>query len=254
MRPVTVPFPQPDPHSRPAETVSWLRPAAAPTVEDLTTVQRRLVYEVSGGDEAAAVLFADHPDGVTIGREGSRLQVRLTDAQLVARKLPLTFVPRGGGAMLHLSGQITCYPVIPLAKFGVTPGEYVRTLVRLTAAAVTTPDIPAEASESDVTVRVRGRRLAHVGVAVRNGVSLFGIVVNVAPDLEPFRDVDVNGDPTPMTSMQRETTARISPHAVRQKLLNAVCDRFSLRRAVVQYRRPYTILHLTRHAFAHRTG
>jgi lipoyl(octanoyl) transferase len=250
---VADPFPQPDPHRRPAETVSWLVPAA-PTVDDLTTLQRRLVYEVSGTLDSAAVLFCDHPTGITIGREGSRLQVRQTDAQLVARKMPVSFVPRGNGAMLHLPGQITCYPIIPLDKFGVSPGEYVRMLVRLTAAAVATADIPAEPSEPDVTVRVRGRRIAHFGVAVRNSVSLFGIIINVSPDLESFRDVDVDGDPVPMTSMQREMTSRVSPHTVRQKLLNALCDQFSLRRTLVPNRRPYSILNLTRHAFARRTG
>jgi lipoyl(octanoyl) transferase len=130
----------------------------------------------------------------------------------------------------------------------------VRTLVRLTAAAVATADIPAEPNETDVTVRVRGRRIAHIGVAVRNGVSLFGIIINVSPDLESFRDVDVDGDPVPMTSMQREMTSRVSPHTVRQKLLNALCDQFSVRRTLVPNRRPYSILNLTRHAFARRTG
>ena len=91
-------------------------------------------------------------------------------------------------------------------------------------------------------------------VADRNGVSLFGIIINVAPDLEPFRDLDVDGDPVPMTSMQRESAARLSPHAVRQKLLNALCDQFSLRRTLVTNRRPYSLLNLTRHAFARRTG
>lgn len=247
------PFPPSEPPRDRGTSVEWVGAAAAPTVEDLTNLQRRLVYEVSGEPDSAAVLFADHPPGVTIGREGSRLQVRLSDEELVARRLPLAFVPRGGGAMLHAPGQVTCYPILPLAAFGVTPGEYVRTLLRLTAGVITASGVPAEANESEVTVRVRGRRVAHVGVAVRNGVSLFGVVVNVAPDLEAFRILDLD-DTGPMTSMQRESDTRLSPHAVRQRLLNSICDRFSLRRVVVPNRRPITVLRLTRHAFAHRTG
>lgn len=244
---------QPEPPDR-GDAVEWLAAAADPTVDGLTTLQRRLVYEVSGRAGEAAVLFVDHPPAVTVGREGSRVQVRWTDAELTALKLPLAFVPRGGGAMLHLPGQITCYPVLPLDRFGVSPGEHVRTLVRITAAAVAASGVPADADEADVTVRVRGRRVAHVGAAVRNGVSLFGVVVNFSPDLEPFRDVRVDGDPAPMTSMQRETDLRVSPPAVRQRLLNALCDRFSLRRVVVPYRRPITLVTTARHAFAHRTG
>jgi lipoyl(octanoyl) transferase len=249
---VSNPFPASDP-SPPERDVppGWPGATTAPTVDDLTNLQRRLVYEVSGNPDTAAVLFAEHPPGVTIGREGSRLQVRLTDDELVARRLPLAFVPRGGGAMLHAPGQVTCYPILPLAAFGVTPGAYVRTLLRLTSGVLAASGVPAEASEPEVAVRARGRRVAHVGVAVRNGVSLFGVVINVAPDLEPFRTLDLDDTGT-MTSMQRECDVRLSPHSVRQRLLNAVCDEFSLRRAVVPNRRPLAILHLTRHAFAHR--
>jgi lipoyl(octanoyl) transferase len=198
------------------------------------------------------VLFCEHPLGVTIGREGSRADVRLADAELVSQNLPLHFVPRGGGALLHLPGQVTCYPVLPVGLFGVSPGETVRKLLRAVASVAVAYTLPVEVDESEISVRVRGRRFAHVGVAVRNGVTLFGVVVNVHPDLEPFRHVHVDADPLPMTSLQRETSLRITPHAVRQKLLNAVCDSFALRRAVAPARRPFSVLTLSRHAYAHR--
>ena len=231
-----------------------MAPEPQTDIDDLTTLQRRLVYEVSGTPDGAAVLFADHPRAITIGREGSRLQVRRTDDELTAHSLPLRFVPRGGGAMLHLPGQVTCYPILPLAAFGVTPGEYVRTLVRVTARVVAASGLPAEPSESEVTVRVRGRRVAHIGVAVRGGVSLFGVVLNVCPDLDLFRFLDADGDPTPMTSMQRECDARVTPLVVRQRMANALSDAFSLRRVLVPNRRPHALIHLTRHALAQRVG
>ena len=227
-------------------------PFAPLTVEQLTTLQRRLVYDVSGAPGSAAVLFGDHPAGVTVGREGSRADVRLPDAELVSHNLPLHFVPRGGGAVLHLPGQVTCYPVLPIERYGVTPGEYVRRLVRAAAAVAAAYSLPVEADEGELSVRVRGRRFAHVGAAVRGGVTLFGVVINVNPDLEPFRHVHVDADPLPMTSLQRESTLRITPHAVRQKLLNALCDAFALRRAVAPTRRPFSVLQLSRHAYAHR--
>lgn len=241
-----------DPTPDTGDPVEWVDPHAPLAVDQLTTLQRRLVYDVSGSPGSAAVLFCDHPPAVTIGREGSRTDVRLPDAELVAHNLPLHFVPRGGGALLHLPGQVTCYPVLPIGTFGVSPGEYVRRLLRAVASVAVGYSLPVEADETDVSVRIRGRRFAHVGVAVRNGVTLFGVVLNVTPDLEPFRHVHVDADPVPMTSLQRESTFRITPHAVRQKLLNAICDSFALRRAVAPSRRPFSVLHLSRHAYAHR--
>lgn len=241
-----------DPTPDSAARVEWVDPHAPLPVEQLTTLQRRLVYDVSGAPGSAAVLFADHPPAVTVGREGSRADVRMSDADLIAHNLPLHFVPRGGGALLHLPGQVTCYPVLPIGTFDITPGEYVRRLLRATASVAEEYSLPADVDESDVSVRVRGRRFAHVGIAVRNGVSLFGVVLNVSPDLEPFRFVHVDADPVPMTSLQRESSLRITPHSVRQKLLDALCDSFALRRAVASARRPFSVLQLARHAYARR--
>jgi lipoate-protein ligase B len=241
-----------DPTPTPDDSLDWVAPTDPLSVEQLTTLQRRLIYDVSGSPSSAAVLFCDHPAGVTIGREGSRADVKMTDADLTAQNFPLHFVPRGGGALLHLPGQVTCYPVLPIGQFDVSPGEYVRRLVRAVAKVATGYGLPVEPDEADVSVRVRGRRFAHIGGAVRNGITLFGVVVNVNPDLEPFRFVHVDADPTPMTSLQRECSLRITPHAVRQKLLNAVCDSFGLRRAVAPTRRPFSVLQLSRHAYAHR--
>jgi lipoyl(octanoyl) transferase len=241
-----------DPTRDSDDSFEWVDPRAPLTVEQITTLQRRLVYDVSGAPGSSAVLFCDHPPAVTVGREGSRADVRMPDAELVAHNLPLHFVPRGGGALLHLPGQVTCYPVLPISQFDISPGEYVRRMVRAVAGVAVGYGLPVEADEAEVSLRIRGRRFAHLGVAVRNGVTLFGVVVNVHPDLEPFRHVQVDSDPAPMTSLQRESTARITPHAVRQKLLNAICDSFGLRRAVAPSRRPFSVLQLSRHAYAHR--
>ena len=248
--PATARMTDPTPDS--GDSVEWVDPHAPLPVEQLTTLQRRLVYDVSGAPGSAAVLFADHPPAVTVGREGSRADVRMTDAELLAHNLPLHFVPRGGGALLHLPGQVTCYPVLPIGTFDISPGEYVRRLLRAVASVAVAYSLPVEVDEADVSVRVRGRRFAHVGVAVRNGVTLFGVVLNVSPDLEPFRFVHVDADPTPMTSLQRETSLRVTPAAVRQKLLDALCDTFALRRAVAPVRHPFSVLQLARHAYARR--
>ena len=91
-------------------------------------------------------------------------------------------------------------------------------------------DIAATADPDRPGVRVAGRRVAHVGVAVRNWVACFGLVLNVDPDLGPFRDVRCDGDPVPMTSLQRETPARVRASGVRQRLVELVADRFGFDR------------------------
>lgn len=225
---------------------------SAPDVGELTLRQRRIGYEITETPGTAAVLIGEHPRGITLGRTASRLHVKLPAEELHARDWQLSWVARGGGVMLHLPGQVTCYPILPLAGFGLTPGGYVAALLELVADVVSTFDQPAEPDYESVTVRVRGRRVAHFGVAVSGGVTRFGFVLNVLADLEPFRDVHVDGDPVPMTSLHRETTCRVSESAARRKIVDALLRRFNLRRDETTTDGPFTVLQLSRHAHPDR--
>lgn len=208
---------------------------------------RRLTYEAAGDPAAAAVVLCDHPTGITVGRDGSRAHVRLTEQQLAARRWPVRWVARGGGVVLYAPGQVACYPVLPLEPLGLTPGCFVRALCGVVADLAAGFGLTAQLDPEAAAVRVRGRRVAHVGAAVRNGVTSFGLIVNVNPDLAPFRDVDCDGDPRPMTSLQRECPTPVRIQAVRQRLLDLLAARFAFGRLSVFHTHP-TLLPKPRHA------
>ncbi len=69
-----------------------------------------------------------HRPLITIGRGGSRADVRLTGAELAGGQLELRYISRGGGAILHAPGQLAIYPIVPLASHGWSVGEYMRRL------------------------------------------------------------------------------------------------------------------------------
>ncbi|HEY3789842.1 MAG TPA: hypothetical protein VGL71_13350 [Urbifossiella sp.] len=191
--------------------------------------QERLAYEVAGGN-FGALIVCDHPTGITIGREGSRLHVRPDPEELREREWPLHWVSRGGGAMLHLPGQIACYPILPLDRLNLTPAAFLETVQQLIMDLLKKYELPGEIDREQPGIRVRGRRIAHVGFAIRNWVSRFGIVLNVDPDLELFYNIHCDGDPSPMTSLQRETTSRIRIAEVRQRLAAMMAERFGFDR------------------------
>src|SRR2546423_8406850 len=69
--------------------------------EDCLSLQRRLAYDAaSRGDGRIVVLICKHPPIVTIGRGGSRADVKLTGAELIQRQLEIRYVSPGGGATL----------------------------------------------------------------------------------------------------------------------------------------------------------
>jgi lipoyl(octanoyl) transferase len=221
--------------------------------ETLLALQRRLVYDVGGDRDAGVVVVCDHPPGVTIGREGSRRHVRPSPEELHAREWPVRWVSRGGGAVLHLPGQVACYPVLALDRLALTPAAYLGELQAVLVELLRDFDIAGTPDPDRPGVRVNGRRVAHVGVAVRDWVSCFGLVLNVHPDLEPFRDVRCDGDPEPMTAMQRETPKRVRVAAVRQRLVELVAGRFGFGRVSVFHHHPALPPRPAPHAIPTRT-
>ena len=218
----------------------------------LLALQRRLVYEIGGDRGTSALVLCDHPPGITIGREGSRAHLRPSAEDLHARGWPVRWVSRGGGAMLHLPGQVACYPVFPLDALGLTAARYVEELQAVAVDLVREYELTGTPEPERPGARVNGRRVAHVGAAVRDNVTCFGLVLNADPDLEPFRDVKCDGDPVPMTSLQRESAARVRVPGVRQRLVELIAARFGFGRVSVFHTHPGALPRPTRHAAAHR--
>jgi lipoyl(octanoyl) transferase len=216
--------------------------------ETAFSLQRRLAYEVAGDPGLASVLLCHHPAGITVGRHGSRAHIRLTEEELSAREWGVRWVSRGGGVTLHVPGQVACYPVLPLRSLGLTPAAYVAELVHVVADLCHEFGLAAEVEVDRPAVRVRGRRVATFGVAVRDWVTSYGMVVNVGCDLEWFRVVECDGDPVRMTSLQRESPSPVRVPAVRQRLVELIARRFGFERLSVFHNHPAFLPRAPRHA------
>jgi lipoyl(octanoyl) transferase len=221
--------------------------------DEFLALQRRLIYDTSGDRRAGAVVVCDHPPGITIGREGSRAHVRPDPAELHARGWPVRWVSRGGGTMLHLPGQVACYPILPLDSAGLCVARYLTALEETVIELLGDHELHSTSDADHPGVRVNGRRIAHVGVAIRDNITAFGIVLNVDPDLAPFREVRCDGDAAPMTSLQREAAGRVRLSGVRQRLVELVAARFGFERVSIFHTHPAACPQPTRHAAAQRT-
>ncbi len=217
----------------------------------LLALQRRLVYDVGGDRDTAALVLCDHPTGITVGREGSASHIRPNPDELHARGWPVNWVARGGGAVLHVAGQVACYPIFPLDTLNLTVGRYVAELQAVACDLCREFGVEATPDAERPGVRANGRRVVHVGIAVRSWVSSFGLIVNVNPDLAPFRAVRCDGDLLPMTSLARESILRVRVPAVRQRLVELIAARFGFDRVSVFHNHPAALPRPTRHAIPH---
>jgi lipoyl(octanoyl) transferase len=199
--------------------------------ESLLILQRRLVYDVTGERSRAVLLLCEHPHLVSVGREGSRAHILCEPEELHARGWPVRWVNRGGGCLLHAPGQLAAYPVLPLDRLGLTLQEYLDDLHRVLIDLLAGFGLAGQRRSGQGGVWVGSRLIAHVGVAVRDWVSYFGLALNVTPDLEPFKRVRCGGaDDGPMTSLERELRTPVRMACVRQRLLELVHARFGFDR------------------------
>lgn len=199
------------------------------TFESFLSLQRRLIYDVSGEPNQSALLLCDHPVGISIGREGSREHIRISDDELATREWPIGWAARGGGVLLHLPGQVACYPILSLELLRLTPAGYARMLLDVAVEALRTFKIETRIEPDSTGVWVADRQIVHLGAAVRGGVTAFGLTFNVCPDLDLYRGIWVDGQSSPMTSLQRESPLRARIATLRHRLIELFAERLRAR-------------------------
>jgi lipoyl(octanoyl) transferase len=214
-------------------------------------LQRRLVYDVAGDRSTAALVVCEHSPTITVGRDGSREHIRFDMADLETRGWPVRWVNRGGGCVLHAPGQIVAYPIVALERMGFDLRAYLDRLHLAVIDTLAECDLSATVLHSNPGVCVGDRLIAHIGVAVRDWIAYYGISLNVNPDLEPFRKVQVcaAGQPT-MTSTERERRSQVRIATVRQRLVEALAMRLGFDTVLPLHSHPVLSSPGLRHAVA----
>ncbi|MEA5445477.1 lipoyl(octanoyl) transferase LipB [Gammaproteobacteria bacterium AB-CW1] len=139
------------------------------------------------GEERDRIWQVEHPPVFTLGLAGKHEHV------LAPGDIPVIDIDRGGQVTYHGPGQLVVYPLLNLRrlKLGVRAlvealeNAVIDTLAGYRIAAVNRPDAPG--------VYVDGRKIAALGLRVRNGCTYHGLAFNVNMDLEPFTRINPCG-------------------------------------------------------------
>lgn len=198
--------------------------------EDCLALQRRLAYDAcTRADGRIVMLLCKHPPLITIGRSGSRADVRFTGAELATRQLEVRYISRGGGAILHAPGQLAVYPIVPLEQHGWTIGEYMRRLQKALADLLIEFNVKPSPVPGSMALAGRSGILAALGVSVRQGVSMHGAFLNVNPDMRHFGRVQVAGGQS-MSSLLSHRALPTKMSKVRAALVTHLAEALMLER------------------------
>lgn len=181
-------------------TVQWLGRIDYTAALDL---QNSLVAECRKGTGDETILLLEHESIYTIGRTRDRSS--LHDPETLPH--PVMETNRGGQATWHGPGQLVVYPILDLGKRGHDLHLYVRFLEDVIIATCAEFGVSTQRRTGLTGVWVQEKKLASIGVGLRQWVSMHGLALNVtSASLEPFRHITPCGiADVEMTSLENES-------------------------------------------------
>ena len=169
----------------------------------LERMRRRHADRVAG-QVADALICVEHPPTFTLGKHGKRDNVLLGDAELAAAGFGLHWVERGGDVTYHGPGQAVIYPVVDLRARGLGVRTLVDAVQEACLATATAFGVAAVLDPERPGAWVAGRKLAAIGLAVPEKVTMHGLALNVSTRLEDFDHIRACGLDAHPTSLEAE--------------------------------------------------
>ena len=165
--------------------------------------QRELAEDrIAGRLSHDVLLLLEHPPVVTLGRNSHAAHL------LQPAGIDVFEVERGGDVTFHGPGQLVGYPILDLRAYKQDLHWYLRTLEQALIEALGILDIPAERNPGFTGVWTRGRKIASIGIHVKQWVTWHGFALNVATDLADFQRIVPCGiSGVEMTSVLKERGA-----------------------------------------------
>jgi lipoyl(octanoyl) transferase len=204
---------------------------------DAFALQQRIVAARKAGAIEDVLLLCEHPHVITLGRNGKRENLLVSEHVLRQKGVEFHATNRGGDITYHGPGQIVGYPILNLANMKTDVHWYVRTLeeamIRASADfGVTAFRIPGK---TGIWVQAEGKggateeKLAAIGVHISRWVTSHGFAYNVATDLRYFDLIVPCGIlDRKATSLEKLLSRRVSLSEVKPHLSQHLAELFSL--------------------------
>lgn len=185
---------------------------------DALAWQRDLAHaRIEGRVGHDLLLLLEHPPVITLGRNANRRNV------VNSADIPVVDIERGGDVTLHAPGQLVAYPILDLQQYRPDLHWYLRTLEQTLIEALQMLGISAERRPPHTGVWTGGRKIASIGIHVKQWVTWHGFALNVTTEVAQFRRIVPCGiTGVEMTTIAREHPTAESSSALWSRAVNAV--------------------------------
>lgn len=183
--------------ARPHSDPEWITAAKPIPYEAALAFMESRSGAIAEGRAGECVWLLEHPSLYTAGTSADPAELMDPD------RFPVFKAGRGGRFTYHGPGQRVAYVMLNLNERGRDTRRFVTGLEDWLIATLAAFGIEGERSDNGIGVFVGRAKIASIGVRIRRWVTLHGVSLNVAPDLEHFSGIVPCGlHGTPATSLE----------------------------------------------------
>ena len=133
------------------------------------------------------IWITEHEAIYTLGLNRKDFKAPLRD------DIPVLHVDRGGKITYHGRGQLIIYPLIDLDRYHLTIRSFVTLIEKSIVNFLSRRDIKASAKIEAPGVYIGDKKIASLGLRIKNHASYHGLSLNIDMDLSPFEAIDPCG-------------------------------------------------------------
>ena len=176
-------------------------------------IQKTLVKERLDNSTSDTLLLVEHPHVVTLGKQTNPNDV-------LNNSIPIVKIDRGGSATYHGPGQLIGYIIMDLRSKGISVPILISKIHEIIILTLDELDIKAKRKKNDTGVWINQKKIASIGLSVRNWITYHGFSLNVNTDLERFNTIRPCGyDSQVMTSVNSIKRKEYSKEVIQTKII-----------------------------------
>lgn len=134
-------------------------------------------------------------------------------------RIPVIKTDRGGQVTYHGPGQLIVYLLLDLKRRSLTVKRYVNLIEQSVIDLCAALGLAAERRAGAPGVYIAGKKLASLGIRVKQGFSYHGLSLNIDMDLNPFSNINPCGYPGLAVTQLADEGVRINPAQAFRQLL-----------------------------------
>mgnify|MGYP000081807113 FL=1 len=179
--------------------------------------------------DADVLLLVEHNPVFTLGRQGRRDGLLVSEAFLATQGIAVEHIERGGDITYHGPGQVVAYLILDLRRAGLRVTWFVSRMEEVMLRTARDAGVQACVDSQNRGIWVAKRKLGSLGIAIRHGITFHGLALNVSPDLTPFTYINPCGlTGVQMTSLELETGHTLDISRIKNSLTGHMQEVFAL--------------------------